>query len=307
MSAADRLPARPAGWREVPGELPSLRPPRHGPTALRIAPDTHPDRAAHVSLGEFDGPLALLLGLIEQRRLDILDVRLGDLAGAYLEALAELESEHLPHISSFIAVAAQLILIKSRAILPRPPLVAIPVEEGHDPEAELRERLIIYRRFRDAGTWLAGRLAGDGRLHHRQEAAAAASARSGARPQRRPALDPGCLAAALESCFRLAPPPAPPPQVMPRIVTLEERAAIIRAALRQAPAVVLQDILRDVHDRVVVAVTFLAMLELVKGHELAIEQDEPFGPIRCRALTTPAASGAEGATPPSLVGSGSTR
>ena len=49
-----------------------------------------------------------------------------------------------------------------------------------------------------------------------------------------------------------------------------------------APAVVLQDLLRDVRDRVVVAVTFLAMLELAKGRELTIEQDEPWGPIVCR-------------------------
>jgi chromatin segregation and condensation protein Rec8/ScpA/Scc1 (kleisin family) len=66
-------------------------------------------------------------------------------------------------------------------------------------------------------------------------------------------------------------------------VTLDERAAIIRAALRDSPVVVLQDLLADLSDRVVVAVTFLAMLELVKGRELIVEQREPFGPIVCRA------------------------
>jgi chromatin segregation and condensation protein Rec8/ScpA/Scc1 (kleisin family) len=69
---------------------------------------------------------------------------------------------------------------------------------------------------------------------------------------------------------------------MPRLVTLEERAAIIRAALREAPVVVLQDLLEDLRDRVVVAVTFLALLELVKGREVEISQAEPFGPIVCR-------------------------
>ena len=69
---------------------------------------------------------------------------------------------------------------------------------------------------------------------------------------------------------------------MPRLVTLEERAAVIRAALSDSPVVVLQDLLGDLRDRVVVAVTFLAMLELVKGRELAVEQAEPFGPIVCR-------------------------
>ena len=71
---------------------------------------------------------------------------------------------------------------------------------------------------------------------------------------------------------------------MPRLVTLEERAAIIRAALREATVVVLQDLLGDLRDRVVVAVTFLAMLELVKGREVEDRaQAEPFGPIVCRS------------------------
>ena len=69
---------------------------------------------------------------------------------------------------------------------------------------------------------------------------------------------------------------------MRRVVTLEERAAVIRRALAGAPVVVLQDILRDVTDRVTVAITFLAVLELVKGRELTIEQHEPWGPIHIR-------------------------
>ncbi len=80
------------------------------------------------------------------------------------------------------------------------------------------------------------------------------------------------------------PPPALPPDIVPRLVTLDERADIIRAALLEAPVVVLQDLLDDLTDKVVVAVTFLAMLELVKGRELAVEQDQPFGPIVCRSV-----------------------
>ena len=78
---------------------------------------------------------------------------LGGLAEAYLEALATIEHDRMTTISSFVAVASQLILIKSRAMLPRPP--ALPdgafEDEGVDPEAELRARLLLYRAFRDAG------------------------------------------------------------------------------------------------------------------------------------------------------------
>src|SRR5688572_24551652 len=90
-----------------------------GAASMRITPDAHPERAAHVVMDTFDGPLALLLSLIEQRQLDVLHVPLGELATAFLEALTEITADQLPHISAFIAVASQLILLKSRALLPR--------------------------------------------------------------------------------------------------------------------------------------------------------------------------------------------
>lgn len=266
---------------------PSLPQPRRGDTAVRIAATGHPDRAAHVRLEGYDGPLALLLALIEQRQLDILEVPLGDLAGAYLQALAGLDQEQMSHISSFVSVASALILIKSRAILPRPPLVAISIDEGPDPESVLRERLILYRLYRDAGSDLRGRLESGWQVFRREPGAATASARAGSRPDEGPPLDPQVLLEALDAALRLVPPAPAPAEIVPRLVTLEERAAVIRAALRDTPVVVLQDLLEDLTDRVVVAITFLAMLELVKGRELSIEQERPFGPILCRALGSP--------------------
>ncbi len=96
----------------------------------------------------------------------------------------------MSHISSFVTVASQLILIKSRAILPRPPVVAIPVEEGPDPEAALRERLILYRLYRDAGRDLKGRLESGWEVFRREPIAAVASAKAGSRPDEGPPLDP---------------------------------------------------------------------------------------------------------------------
>ena len=257
--------------------------PRAASASVTIDAAERPDRAARVQVGEFDGPLALLLSLIEQRQLDVLEVPLGDLAGAYLEAIATLPDAQMPHISAFITVCSQLILIKSRALLPRAQAPAAPGEEGVDPERELRERLLLYRRYRDAGARLADRLALGHALFHREAAVAVAAAQAGSRPEPGPRLDPALLVAALEASLRLAPPPEPPPEVVARTVTLEERASVIRRALRRAPQVVLQELLQGVTDRVVVAVTFLAMLELVKGHELVVEQAEPWGPILCRA------------------------
>jgi segregation and condensation protein A len=81
------------------------------------------------------------------------------------------------------------------------------------------------------------------------------------------------------------PDPEPPPEIVPRSITLAQRAKVIRLALQGAPSVVLQDLLAGVRDKVVVAVTFLAMLELMKRREVVVEQAEPFGPITARATS----------------------
>ena len=148
-----------------------------------------PESATLVTLPAFDGPLALLLSLIEARQLDVLTVPLGALADAYLDALATLDDDRMGHVSAFVAIASQLILIKSRAMLPRRTVDGpVPLtDEGPDPEAELRARLILYRAFRDAGTRLLDEAAGRVGLFRREPGAAHAAGLAGARP---PAAEP---------------------------------------------------------------------------------------------------------------------
>jgi segregation and condensation protein A len=259
-----------------------------GLPAVRFGQGGRPEAMTQVQVAEFDGPLGLLLSLIEARQLDVLTVPLGALADAYLDALATLEADRLGHISSFVAVASQLILIKSRAMLPRhadPGEPTALVDEGADPEAELRARLIIYRAHRDAGLRLADEAIRRIGLFRREPGIARAAGLAGANPSDSPTLDPALLVASLARLAAVAPPPEPPTEVMARLITIGERAAIIRAALRAAPAVVLQELLRGVRDRVVIVVTFLAMLELVKRREIVVEQLEPWGPIVARSTT----------------------
>ena len=253
-----------------------------------------PEAATQVRLETFDGPLALLLALIEARQLDVVTVPLGPLAEAYLDALAGLEGDRLGNISAFVSVASQLILIKSRAILPRrePPSAAGVVEDEPDPEAELRARLLLYRAHRDAGRRLAEIALDRIGLFRREPSVAGAAGLAGARPVDAPALDPALLAASLARLAEVVAPPEAPPEVVPRTITLTERAAIIREALRGAGTVVLQELLRGVRDRVVVAVTFLAMLELMKRREIVVTQEEPWGPIVARATTAEERGGA---------------
>jgi segregation and condensation protein A len=256
-------------------------------TAVRIGPGRAPETATTVVLEAWEGPLGLLLALIEARRLDVMTVPLGALAEAYLEALAKAEGDRLGNVSAFVAVAGQLILIKSRELLPRHQAESL-TEVASDEvdaslvEADLRERLLVYRAYRDAGARLAARAVEFVGAFRREPAVALATAIGSAQAPETPPLDPHRLAAALLALVAIVPLPEMPPEVLPRGVTLAARAAVIRAALSKAPAIVLQELLRGVRDRVVVAVTFLALLELMKRREIVVEQDEPFGPIVAR-------------------------
>ncbi len=257
------------------------------PPAVVFGAGRRPEASTQVRIESFDGPLALLLTLIEARQLDVVTVPLGALADAYLDALATLETDRLGNVSAFVAVASQLILIKSRAILPRRVVEAPGVlpEDEPDPEAELRARLLLYRAHRDAGRRLLEAAIVRVGLFRREPSSAAASGQAGARPPDGPPLDPSVLIAALDRLSQIAPPPELPPETVARTITLTERAAIIRAAIRGAGSVVLQELLAGVRDRVVVAVTFLAMLELMKRREIVVTQAEPWGPIVARATT----------------------
>jgi segregation and condensation protein A len=264
---------------------------RSAPAAVVFGEGRRPEATTtHVRMADFQGPLGLLLALIEARQLDVLTVPLGALADAYLDALATLDDDRLGNISAFVAVASQLILIKSRAMLPRQVETApgmLPEEES-DPEAELRARLILYQAHRDAGRRLQAEALLRHGLFRREPSAATAAAIAGARPPDAPPLDPALLGLALTGLVRIAPPVEPPPEVIRRTITLTERAAFIRDAIMAAGAspIVLQELLRGVRDRVVVAVTFLAMLELMKRREIVVSQAAPWGPIVARATTS---------------------
>lgn len=264
-------------------------------TSVVFGARRRPEDATEIRLPEWEGPLGLLLALVEARRLDVLAVPLGALAEAYLDALATLQGDRLGNIAVFVGVASQLILIKSRAMLPQPPAPGLPLaDEGVDPEAELRARLVLYRAYRDAGAALQARALTGALLVRREPGVAAAAGRTQGVAPAAPRLDVALLVRALARLVAVMPAPTPPPAVLPRTVTLAERALFIRAALVEAGPVVLQDLLKGVRDRVVAAVTFLALLELVKRREVTVQQDRPWGPILVRSIPRPTTSVGQG-------------
>ena len=239
------------------------------------------DAAFTLALLVFEGPLQLLLHLIESRQLDILTVPLAEVADAYVEHLAR-NPVDAANLSEFVAIAAQLILLKSRRMLPAEPLPPMP-EGGDEPdEEELRRRLLEYRALRDASRELGER---DG---------VAPAMRREPRDADLPAapvepLPAAVLAAALDALAAIPEPAPPSPEVVAREVTIGQQISVLRQALSGGGRVLLQTILAGCRSRTEAAVTFLATLELVRRRQVRAEQGELFGPITIEAVTEPGA------------------
>jgi segregation and condensation protein A len=245
------------------------------PIPVEADPDADPPRF-ELQLDVFSGPLDLLLHLIEARELDVLTVPLAEMADAYVEHLAN-HPVPAAELGEFVAVASQLILLKSRRLLPGEPQPAATTGDEEPSEEELRRRLLEYRALRDAarqlGEW-------DGvRVALRREPRESDLPEAPAEPM---AAD--MLAAALQRLAAIPEPEAAPPEVVPREVTIAMQIAALREAMGSAGRVVLQTVLAACQTRTEISVTVLAMLELVRRRQATVEQSELFGPIVVRRI-----------------------
>jgi segregation and condensation protein A len=238
-----------------------------------------PDGAHHhVKLEVFEGPLDLLLTLIQRRSLDVTTVALAQVTEQYLAYLATLEEIDPGALAEFCRVAATLIVIKSRALLPA--ASGGPEEEEDADAEELAERLRAYRRFRGAAD----------RLGSREKSGLRAFVRVAPPPDLPPRVEPGDvsaadLAAALratlaESERRAPEPEVEVPGVRPHPVRLSTRLAAIRRLLDDRRRVSFREVLTgDRRDREFIIVSFLAVLELLRRRYVRCLQEELFGEI----------------------------
>lgn len=229
------------------------------------------DAEFRVELPVFEGPLQLLLHLIESRQLDVLTVPLVELADGYVEHLVRHPVDAV-NLSEFVAIAAQLIFLKSRRMLPSEPLPPIPHGADEPDEEELRRRLIEYRALRDASVALGERdgVAPAMRREPRDADLPAVPA---------DALPVAVLVNALEALAAIPEPEPPPPEVVPREITIGQQIEVLRHALSRGGRVILQTILASCRSRTEKTVTFLATLELVRRRQVTAQQNDLFGPI----------------------------
>lgn len=225
----------------------------------------------HVRVPVFEGPLQLLLHLVESRELDLLTIPLADVADAYVAHLSE-HTVEARNLAEFVSIAAQLILLKSRRLLPEDPLPPPGADDDVVDEDDLRRRLMEYRAIRHA----ADRL---GALDLARPAF-----RREPRESDLPLVDPEPISArvlwtAMRALLATRDPEPPAPEVLEREVTIAEQIRALRAAMGRRGRTVLQDVLARCRSRTEAAVTVLAMLELVRRRQVRIDQRELFGPI----------------------------
>jgi segregation and condensation protein A len=236
-----------------------------------------PHSSYTVRIPIYEGPLDLLLHLIENAELDITTVSLAMVTDQYLVYIHGLEQSYPDDISAFLVMAARLLQIKSEALLPRPPAH----EAGEEDMGQsLVDQLKLYKRFKEIGLWLDGR----------QQAGLRTYLRVAPPPKLQAKFDPAtltleALVAAAESVFRRMPEQEPLASVIaaPKI-TIREKIDLIAKTLRQFQRASFRGLIGGRATRLEIVVTFLALLELIKRYRVDARQESLFSDIQIDRL-----------------------
>jgi segregation and condensation protein A len=225
-----------------------------------------------IHLPVYEGPLDLLLELIEQAELDITKIALSQVTDQYLSYLKQIPEYHLEDLTSFLIVAVRLLQIKSEALLPRPP-EREPGEE--DPGDALARQLIAYKKYKEVAALLADREKAGLKTYLRLGTPVKPETKLdllGAKVEDlRQAYQDALLAVDLKPSFDDV--------VQIHRVRIRDRIAVIIKALRDFGRTTFSHVLQNTKTRLEIVVSFLAMLELIKQHQIQASQENIFGEI----------------------------
>ena len=231
-----------------------------------------------IDLPSFAGPLDLLLHLIERQELDITAISLVKVTEQYLEQIEQMKQNRMEELIDFLVVAARLVQIKSRALLPQMQVI-IEGEEEEDPAEALLRQLREYKRFKQGAVW----------LHNREEQGLRTYLRVAPPPKLDGRLDmsgvsvDSLLTAVREALSRVDDREESVAIVQPRRITIEGQITRLRQRAKTGLAFGFTDLLSAKTSRVEISITLLAVLELIKRQEILASQTEMFGPIELRA------------------------
>lgn len=225
-----------------------------------------------VAIPVYEGPLDLLLQLIERTELDITAVSLAQVTDQYLSYIHQM-AVPADEISAFLVVAARLLQIKSEALLPRPPVREVGEE---DPGEALARQLRIYKRFKELANWLDDREA----RHLRTFLRVAPPPKVEARLDLSDITLTDLMAAAEDIFAEEAEKQSLGTVISAPRITIRERIAWIAERLGENPNTMFSALVGENPTRLELVVTFLALLELVKRYRVSARQEGLFSDIQ---------------------------
>jgi segregation and condensation protein A len=241
--------------------------------------------AMPVQLANFEGPLDLLLHLIRKHEVNIYDIPIALITQQYLDAIALMQELNLDVAGEFVLMAATLIHIKSKMLLPRPETAAGSDEPEEDPRDALVRRLLEHEKFKAAA----------GLLHEREQLRSAQWQRPDERvaaiagDQYEPELEVDLFS--LLSAFQAVVERAkhrPKVLLPPEQIPVEVRIDQLLARLSEHEACGFEELFADVNDRSGLIVTFLALLEMIRLKLVRVFQSASFAAIRVYKRPRPA-------------------
>lgn len=246
------------------------------PEAFTIFPN--PDNPLEIKLPTFEGPLDLLLHLIRKNELNIYEVKLSTLTASYLSYLEFMQAVNLDIAGEFLEIAATLILLKSRQLLPRPEVIDDEDEEL-DPEEQLRQRLIEYQRYKNAAFDLSSRdvLGRDVFIRPPQEELLAD------KTEQEPVFEEVSLYALMEAFRNVM---ERRPKITSHVVEseqyrIEDCIEELIQKFDQNPRYLFEELFEPEQPRMIIILKFMAILEMVKQRLITIVQLKLCGPIHC--------------------------
>lgn len=230
-----------------------------------------------VQLEIFEGPLDLLLYLVKKEEVDIYEVNLTKIATQFIEYVEVMKELDLDIAGEFLVMAATLMYIKSRELLPKNQQVEVAEDEDEeDPRWELIRQLVEYKKFKDAAAKLQERELLQEQIYARIPAKPELVVET---PNVRPEVSIFDLVNAVSSILKRFAQRDQARDVFEDKWTVSEKIEYVADLARRRPRLRFSELFEAAASRIEVVVTFLALLELIRLKQLRIEQPEPFSEI----------------------------
>jgi segregation and condensation protein A len=233
-----------------------------------------------VKLEIFEGPLDLLLFLIKRDEIDIYDISIERITKQYLEYLQAFKELNIDLAGEFVVMAANLIYLKSRGLLPVDQQPPDEEAEENDPRWELIRQLIEYKKFKEAAAQLHARGLEQEKMFTRDSGSAAALAEA---PLRLGEVGIFQLINAFQNVIRRVEAREDLREIFGEHFTVSEKIDIILRRVADGGRLKFSELFGEITSRVEIVVTFLALLELIRLKQIQATQPDPFGEIEIAA------------------------